>query len=118
MIVPFLIFASADTQGTHWEAMGRANEVASICSIRQGVRLDDKRTSPEIVARAAMAACHRELLEMDQSVATNAAIEIPTVPQEQRNATVAGHVQAMRKRIEDLTIQAILERRMRHAPNK
>ena len=112
-----LLSLLAAPQSAHWDAMARANETASICSVRQGVRLDDKKTSPEIIARAAFAACNRELQELDESVKRNAAIEMPTVPQSMTEPAVQEHIRSMRKRIEDLVIQAVLEQRVRNAPN-
>ena len=118
MILTVFLTLAVVGQGPHWDAMTSANETASMCSIGQGIRLDDNRTSPDVVARAAIAACYQELLQLDDAVKRNADIEIPTVPDIQKIPLVQDYVRNMRKRIEDLVIQAILEQRIKNAPNK
>jgi hypothetical protein len=106
-------------QGPHLIAMAEANEAASICAIREGVRLDDRRTSPDIVARAGMASCFTQLNDLEKAIKRSAEVEMPTVPNADRQPLIQSSVSSAKKRIEDLVIQAILEqRKLKRAPNQ
>ena len=92
--------------------MNEARNAASICVGAQAVRLDDKRTAPEIIARAAFRACKAEIDDFSSAYQAKAIEMIPADPNGDRDAFIRSKFKPFVEDLENLAIQAILEVRV------
>ncbi|MBX9898386.1 MAG: hypothetical protein K2Y17_10920 [Qipengyuania sp.] len=108
-----LPFAPLHAQPAGWELVNQARNAASICVGTQAVRLDDKRTSPEIIARAAFRACKVEIDGFSSAYKAKAIEMMPTDPNGERDALIESGFKPFVEDLENFAIQAILEVRVK-----
>ena len=110
--LPMMIIAmSMAAQDAGWDLMTNTSNAFYICSVQQAVRLDDHRTSPEIIARGAMRACSQEARAYESAFRAKAQQVMAGVPVSETEPLLEKQLEEHRQDVENLTIQAILEQR-------
>jgi hypothetical protein len=107
MIVSAVLFAAALAQAVEPED---AVVPAAKCSMAAGVRLDDGRSSADIIARGALSACSREMHAFEAALRAKADATMSSdVPADEKARLVADTYGRFEREVENMTIEAILK---------
>ena len=101
-----------------WENVTSTRTAATYCVVSESVRLDDRTTSPDIIARGAFRACQAQVRNFDQAFRAKAIESVPRMPTSEMDDRLKPMVEEQHRDMQDLAIQAVLENRVKNrAPN-
>ena len=103
----------AFAQDAGWDLMTKTKNEATLCLVSQAVRLDDGRTSPEIVVRGAARACQESIRAFDNAFRSKFEEMVPYDLNSQRETLIGQKTSEFHTDMQDLAIQAILEERVK-----
>ncbi|WP_162935702.1 hypothetical protein [Tsuneonella amylolytica] len=112
-VLAFSISPALLAQDADWQRIGEARNAAAYCVVSHAVRLDDKQTSPEIIARGAFRSCKPQVESFTAVFEAKAVKMIPTDPMGTRASEIQRQLDPILQDMQDLAMQAVLEHRVK-----
>lgn len=100
-----------------WDMVTITRNEASICVAKESIRLDDRVTSPEIIALAGMRSCQPKIREFDEAMTEIFLATVPMAPRGRDDPNLRNVIEEHHADLKSFAIQAVLEGRA-YAPKR